>query len=422
MATSRGASTSRCLYAFERRDHEEAVRLLGLQDHKVLSRDEPGLLYLSISNGCEGLLDVLKCMVMNINGHIMDEQYRDTDGQTVLHLAVKHIDVVKYLINQCNCDIMTPDKYGNTILHAAAREGSLDVMKYLINTHHYNLMTTNNREHIDIVKYLINECNSDIMATDEYGNTILHAAARQGLLDVMKYLINTHHYDPMTTNNREHIDIVKYLINECNSDIMATDEYGNTILHAAARQGLLDVMKYLINTCHCNLMTTNNRGRTALHRAINYIDVLKYLINQCNCDIMVTDKNGQTPLHYAANWGTPVVVEYFLSTGNCDPLAKDNKGRTPLQLAYSDTVFAVFKKFGDIKISHPIDSYVNVLLVGNPGAGKSTLSHVINDTAAGSIVLGFIRNVGGVVPCTAGIIPYKLQHRTMGNIILHDFA
>uniref|UniRef100_A0A1X7T6G1 Uncharacterized protein n=1 Tax=Amphimedon queenslandica TaxID=400682 RepID=A0A1X7T6G1_AMPQE len=27
----------------------------------------------------EGLLDVLKCMVMNINGHIMDEQYRDTN-------------------------------------------------------------------------------------------------------------------------------------------------------------------------------------------------------------------------------------------------------------------------------------------------------------------------------------------------------
>uniref|UniRef100_A0A1X7U4I9 Uncharacterized protein n=1 Tax=Amphimedon queenslandica TaxID=400682 RepID=A0A1X7U4I9_AMPQE len=25
-------------------------------------------------------------------------------------------------------------------------------------------------------------------------------------------------------------------------------------------------------------------------------------------------------------------------------------------------------------------------------------------------------------PCTAGIIPYKLQHRTLGNIILHDFA
>uniref|UniRef100_A0A1X7T4Q4 Uncharacterized protein n=1 Tax=Amphimedon queenslandica TaxID=400682 RepID=A0A1X7T4Q4_AMPQE len=62
MATSRGASTSRCLYAFERRDHEEAVRLLGLQDHKVLSRDEPGLLYLSISNGW---LDVTRDLVTN---------------------------------------------------------------------------------------------------------------------------------------------------------------------------------------------------------------------------------------------------------------------------------------------------------------------------------------------------------------------
>uniref|UniRef100_A0A1X7U3X4 Death domain-containing protein n=1 Tax=Amphimedon queenslandica TaxID=400682 RepID=A0A1X7U3X4_AMPQE len=40
----------------------------------------------------------------------------------------------------------------------------------------------------------------------------------------------------------------------------------------------------------------------------------------------------------------------------------------------------------------------------------------------GSIVLGSFRNVGGVVPCTAGIIPYKLNHRTLGNIILHDFA
>ena len=437
-----------CMDAFRRRDHEEAVRLLPLQDPDVLHRDEPDLLYDSISNGwldvtrdlitnyhfdphkyyryhdtclytavegshvdidlveylikecgcdpmmntryssvpvlhyvaSQGLLDVLKCMVMNINGHIMDEQYRDTIGRTVLHRAVKHIDVVKYLINECNCDIMTPDIYGNTILHVSASKGSLDVMKYLINTHHYNLMTTNNK-----------------------GQTVLHCA--------VKHI---------------HVDVVKYLLNECNCDIMTPDKYGDTILHAAASEGLLDVMKYLINTHHYNLMTTNNRGETVLHHAVEHIDVVKYLINEYNCDIMVTDKDGQTPLHVAAWRGTAEVIEFFLSTGNCDPLAKGNDGKTPLQLAkerqVSDTVIAIFKKFGNIKISHPIDSYVNVLLVGNPGAGKSTLSHVINDTATGPFVLGSFRNVGGVVPCTAGIIPYKLQHRTLGNIILHDFA
>ena len=503
-----------CKDAFIRRDHEEAVRLLPLQDPDVLHRYERNLLYYSISNGwldvtrdlitnyhfdphkyyygdsclytaaegnhvdiveylikecgCDpmmsttwydsdpvlhyvaskGLLDVLKCMVMNINGHIMDKQYRDTNGRTVLHCAVKHIDVVKYLISECNFDIMATDKDGVPFLHYVASEGLLDVLKCMVMNINGHIMDkqyrdTNGRtvlhhavKHIDVVKYLINKCNCDIMTPGKDGDTILHYAASEGLLDVMKYLINTHHYNLMTTNNSgqtvlhcavKHIDVVKYLINECNCDIMTPDKHGNTILHDAASRGLLDVMKYLINTHHYNLMTINNKGQTVLHCAVKHIDVVKYLINECSCNIMVTDKDGRTPLHYAAaRWGTAEVIEYFLSTGNCDPLAKDNEGKTPLQLAKerrydSDTVIAIFKKFGNIKISHPIDSYVNVLLVGNPGAGKSTLSHVINDTASFTL-FGSFRNVGGVVPCTAGIIPYKLQHRTLGNIILHDFA
>ena len=397
----------------------------------------------------EGLLDVLKCMVMNINGHIMDKQYRDTNGRTVLHRAVEHIDVVKYLINECNCDVMTPDNHGVPVLHYVASEGLLDVLKCMVMNINGHIMDEQYRDiwgrtvlhlavkHIYVVKYLINECNCDVMTPDNHGVPVLHYVASEGLLDVLEYIvmnINGHIMDKQyrDINGRtvlhcavEHIDVVKYLINVCNCDIMTLDKYGNNILHVSASKGLLDVMKYLINTHHYNLMTTNNKGETVLHLAVRHIDVVKYLINECSCNIMVTDKDGWTPLHYAAaNWITDEVIEYFLSTGNCDPLAKDNEGRTPLQLAkgrQDDTVIAIFKKFGNIKISHPIDSYVNVLLVGNPGAGKSTLSHVINDTASFTF-LGSFRNVGGVVPCTAGIIPYKLQHRTLGNIILHDFA
>ena len=361
----------------------------------------------------EGLLDVLKCMVVNINGHIMDEQYRTASGQTVLHCAVKHIDVVKYLINECNCDTMVTDKDGQTPLHLAVK-------------------------HIDVVKYLINECNCDIMTPDKTDVPVLHYVASVGLLDVLKCMvmnINGHIMDEQyrTASGQtvlhcavEHIDVVKYLINECNCDIMTPDKTDVPVLHYVASVGLLDVLKCIVMNINGHIMDEQYRdtnGRTVLHLAVKHINVVKYLINECNCHIMVTDKYGQTPLHHAAHRGKPEVIEYFLSTGNCDPLAKDNEGRTPLQLAKgSNTLIVIFKKFGDIKISHPIDSYVNVLLVGNPGAGKSTLSHVINDTATGSFVLGSFRNVGGVVPCTAGIIPYKLQHRTLGNIILHDFA
>ena len=47
---------------------------------------------------------------------------------------------------------------------------------------------------------------------------------------------------------------------------------------------------------------------------------------------------------------------------------------------------------------------------------------MISDTVTGSKSLSLFRKVKGVKPFTAGIIPVKLQHKTLGNIILHDFA
>ena len=391
-----------CRDAFKKGDHEEAVRLLPLQNPDVLYQYDCNLLYYSIRNGW---LDFTRDFITTY--HFNPHEY-SLYGESYLYIAVKgnHVDIVEYLIKECGCDPMmgTTAKYGSVpVLHYVASEGLLDVLK---------CMVMNINGHIMDERY-----------RDKYGRTVLHYAGTcsQRLFGIMKYLKTHHLYHAV-----KHIDVVKYLINECNCDIMTPDKNGNTILHVAANEGLLDVMKYLINTHHYNLMTTNNKGETVLHCAVKHIDVVKYLINECNWDIMTPDKDGWTPLHHATRWGIEEVIEYFLSTGNCDPLAKDNKGRTPLHLILErehDTliVIAIFRKFGDIKISHPIDSYVNVLLVGNPGAGKSTLSHVINDTASFTL-LGSFKKVGGVVPCTAGIIPYKLQHRTLGNIILHDFA
>ena len=270
---------------------------------------------------------------------------------------------------------------------------------------------------------------------------LLHLSSANGWLDVTKELITKYHCDPQEGDSEgqtcihyaalcNRVDVVKYLINECHCDPTEPDKLGYTILDRAADKGSLDFMKYLINHHLSDPMATNRWGDTVLHYAAecSLPKVIKCLVDECNCDPMPVNKMGRTPLHIAADYGRSAVVECLLSTGKCDPLAKDNDGKTPFQLAKErqqkggTNTLSIFKKFGGIKSSHPIDSYVSVLLVGNPGAGKSTLSHVINDTATGSIVLGSFRNVGGVVPCTAGIIPYKLQHRTLGNIILHDFA
>ena len=329
---------------------------------------------------------------------------------SLLHLSSRNgwFDVVNDLITNYHFDPQKTDDKGNTCLHYAAGgirnvNGSLDIMKYLINHHHCNPMATNEWDetvlhyavkHIDIVKYLITECGCDPMTTGWIDMTTLHYAAQEGSTDV-----------------------IKYLINDCNCDPMATDEYHKTVLHYAVKH--IDIVKYLITECGGDPMTT-------LHYAAwkGSTDVIKYLINDCNCNPTSADIIKQTPLHHAVLSNNSDAVEYLLSTGKCDPLARDCDGNTPMKLAAegNKNLIPIFKKFGKIKSSHPVDSYVNVLLLGNPGAGKSTLSHVITDTATGFVAFGTFRNVKGVEPCTAGIIPTKLQHKTLGNIILHDFA
>ena len=373
-----GSRSSLCWDAFSKRDHNEAVELLRLQDPDVLYQCERKLLYYSIRNGW---LDVSVDLITNYRFNP-----RSANFCNYLYTAIEgnHVDIVKYLLKECQCNPMvkvTTAEYGEIyVLHYVAGEGLLDVLK---------CMVMNISGHI-MDKQYHNAC----------GQTVLHYAVG-------------------------HINVVKYLINERNCDIMTPDKMGNNSLHVAARNGLLNVLKYFTHRCS-NLLTINKSGQNVLHCAIEHIDVVRYLVSECSINIMITDNFGRIPLHYAARLGIVEVIEYFLLTGKCNPLAKDNKGKTPLQLAKeisdSDNVIAIFKKFGNIKISHPIDSYVNILLVGNPGAGKSTLSHVINDTATGSFVLGSFRNVGGVMPCTAGIIPTNLQHCTLGSVILHDFA
>ena len=271
-----------------------------------------------------------------------------------------------------------------SLLHLSSRNGWFDVVNDLITNYHF-----------------------DPQETDDKGNTCLHYAAEgirnvNGSLDVMKYLINHHHCNPMATNSHR-----------------------ETVLHYAVKH--IDIVKYLITECRCDPMTTGGyHNRTTLHYAAKKgsTDVIKYLINDCNCDPMSVDSGKWTPLHLAVLGNNSDAVEYLLSTGKCDPLARDVYGDTPMKDAakYHNNLLPIFKKFGKIKSSHPVDSYVNVLLLGNPGAGKSTLSHVITDTATGFVAFGTFRNVKGVEPCTAGIIPTKLQHKTLGNIILHDFA
>ena len=286
---------------------------------------------------------------------------------------------MKYLITECKCDPTVVSKYGSTCLHIAVLN-----------------------KHIDVIKYLIAECGCDPMCKDNNGWTCLHCAGQCGSLD-----------------------IIKYLIAECNCDPMVADKDGSTGLHIAVKNKHIDVVKCLISECGCDPMCKDNNGNTCLHFAgqCGSLDIMNYLITECQCDPMVTNNDGSTCLHIAVANRHLSLTKYLLSTNKIS-FARNNYYVTAIgQCPFDDKALRnVFTRFSEVKISHPVDSFVNVLLLGKSGAGKSTLAKVIIERASSTVWFGQYRNVEGVEPYTAGIIPTKLTHHELGNIILYDFA
>ena len=220
-----------------------------------------------------------------------------------------------------------------------------------------------------------------------------------------------------------HLDVVQYLITECKCDLMCKRNDGSTPLKAACYNGHLNVVRYLITECKCNQMCKDNNGSTPLHSACNngHLNVVRYLITECKCDPMCKDRLGETPLHSACDNCHLPVIEYLLSSGRVNPETRNRLFMKPSFLAYHE-VLKVLAKFSNLKTCFSVDSYVSVVLLGNAGAGKSTLAQIIIQTSSGVHLFGSFQKIKGVELHTAGIVPTRIEHQRLGNIILHDLA
>ena len=394
------------------------MRLIGIfslyiNDHRVLQDENMNftfklaLLEAVTAGNNEAVEFILQLETINID-------HTNEEGETALMLACErgHKGLVYSLLSAgANVDIQ--DSNGWTALMIVSQHNHISII--------HMLLQANANPHLKA----LDRSNASMIASYHGNYEIVQLLISKGV--DYKYQREDGWTAFMIACQNGHTRIVELLLKE-QVDPNVQEKNGWNAFMMACQNGYTQIVELLLNHHSCNLRATNKKGETILHCAVEHVDILKYLIDECSCDPMATTLDGRTPLHYAANFGCSASVEFLLSTGNSDPLAKDKYGKTPFQLAKErqqnngTNTLPIFNKFSNIKSSHPIDSYVKVLLLGNPGVGKSTLSHVINDTATGSFVLGSFRNVGGVVPCTAGIIPYKLQHRTLGNIILYDFA
>lgn len=147
----------------------------------------------------------------------------DEEGRRALRIAVStgYLEAVLFLLGTCLSDFYQSDKNGDYPIHEASSKG-----------------------HINIIKEFLRHCPDCLELQNNYGENILHVAAKCGKNNVVSYVLK----QPMTT---------KLIVNQ-------KDKSGNTALHLAVKNRHPLVVNTFTSDRKTNLNLVNNHGLTAL--------------------------------------------------------------------------------------------------------------------------------------------------------------
>jgi len=112
---------------------------------------------------------------------------------------------------------------------------------------------------------------------------------------------------------------------QCGANINATNGYGNSALHIAARNGNNDVVSLLLKH-NAIVNIQNKKGSIALHFACYSETSSDHIVNEllkAGADIEMKDNRGLTPLLAICKTGHVSVLNLLLAKG-ANPLAIDN--------------------------------------------------------------------------------------------------
>ena len=264
------------------------------------------------------LLDILNRLSLE-SRHPCDLHFTDKFNMSGLHYACQkgHTGLVKYLVEECGCDINVLNGDGLTPLHLACKYGnSVEVVKYLLNR---------------------SECNSLMRAND--GSTAVHFACtttqfnpeiveilvKHGAI-VCKRALSLPNDSPRSTNVVKPA-ILSALLKVTNCDPNMTNYAGVLPVHLAtypfianetiARHAEMEFYKWM----------EYSDEKRAITEIQEYIDKNHLDLNKLRAS------NGDTILHIACVALKVSIVSHLLHYHNFDPNVKNNAGETPLYSA-----------------------------------------------------------------------------------------
>ena len=433
-----------------RKDQEAVVTyLVRIKNCNLVSKDEDG--NTPLHEACyQGNSEIVKLL---LNTGQCDVTSQNKDGNTPLHRGcyIGELDIVELLLNTQQCDMTSQNKDGDTPLHVACYQGKLDIVKLLLDTQQCDVNSQNKdgdtplhvacyQGKLDIVKLLLDTQQCDVNSLNKDGETPLNATCYNGNSDILKLLLDTQQCD-VTSNKygttplhaacyKGNLGLVKLLLNTQQCDLTSQNKYyGNTALHVACFNGNLDIVELLVSTQQCESGVTchDKDGNTPLHVACykGNLDVVKLLLNTQQCDVTSQNKDGNTPLHIACLIGWYTTVYILLSSGKANPLARNRANKFPLELTNNHSIIKLLHRFTSKIQKTSLEPIAKLFVIGNSGAGKTTLVKVIENKVTSGFFgtfAGTFRKVSGVEPLTAGINVVNIQCKQFGSVAVHDLA
>ncbi|XP_065840990.1 serine/threonine-protein phosphatase 6 regulatory ankyrin repeat subunit B-like isoform X2 [Oscarella lobularis] len=388
---------------------------------------------------CEGGDESLVRLIVSKGCHV---NARNGDKKTALYYAATkgHGIISSYLISECGANVNNRYESGKTILMAACEGGDENLVRsivskgFVVNARDENEKTALHyavtKGHGRIAAYLINECRANVNERCERGKTILMAACEGGDESLVRLIVSK----------------------GCHVNARARDK--RTALYYAATKGHRIIAAYLVSECGANVNERYENAVSPLMYACQTGNLkIAGLLVAYDCDVNATDVKGNSPLSIAMmnrNWN---LVKFLISSGfkldmkwgtqmqtvlhrlamlwyedECLQLAKEVVGRMPALADCRDLNAKVPFELGDGEMKKYLveawrecryrklfekgrkkPSRVKVCLIGNGGAGKTTLMNSLRRisrtmspdarTAGVDIITATIDSAGELIFC-----------------------
>ena len=253
--------------------------------------------------------------------HGASAQGRNKNGQTPLHLAVKHgLTRVVELLLKLGADVDAQDNDDMTpLLFASQTDDSGTIAQLLL------------------------EYGTNVHIRDKTGRTPLHMASLYHTSSVVELLLkvgadaDAQDHSGMTplffASRRDCTGADAQLLLEHGASIHMRNKNGQTPLHLASLDGHPRPMALLLKFgADVNAQDDDDMTPLLFASQSDRLGDSAQLLLEHGASIHVQNKKGQTPLHLASQQGNPFSVESLLKAG-ADVDARDNDNTTPLLLA-----------------------------------------------------------------------------------------